>query len=62
MNVDFKENADGSGVITIDELSEDEAAKFIRYGIIYALKKALEEDLYNPENFNEALEEESNEG
>lgn len=59
MNVEFKENKDGSGVITIDDLTEEEQAALIRYGIIYALKKAVEEDAYNPIN---NTKEESDEG
>lgn len=58
MIVDFKDTPDGGGIISIDDLTDDEKAAFIRYGIIYVLKKAIEEDLFNPENKREENQDE----
>jgi len=45
--VEISENEDGSGVFQFD-LTAEEIKIFARYGIIYALKKAIEEDEFNP--------------
>jgi hypothetical protein len=46
--VEIIKNEDGSGVFQFD-FTEEEMKIFARYGIIYALKKAIEEDEFNPQ-------------
>ena len=58
MKVDYTDNPDGSGTIAVEDLSEDEKAALIRYGIMYVLKLAIEEDRYNPDKKNEEQDDE----
>jgi hypothetical protein len=57
MKVDFTDNPDGSGIIAVEDLTDDEKAALIRYGIMYVLKLAIEEDRYNPDKKEEEKDE-----